>query len=123
MSDDNDDYFMKYLVNIKDGNDENYDMLTSRNSKFLFYHFNDYLRQISEPAKPVRHSVVLNDETALEILQNKDWQHFIERILEECQSNNGSEFAKLVNAEEVQIIENCIKNLTVCKSLYTKFYK
>ena len=58
-----------------------YDMIINRNSKFLFYHFNDYLRQINEPTKPVRHSVVLNDETALEILQNKDWQYFIERIL------------------------------------------
>ena len=36
---------------------------------------------------------MLNDETALEILQNKD-----------------------------QIIENSVENLTICKSLYTKFY-
>ena len=122
LSDDYDDYFMKYLVNIKDRNDEKYDMLTSRNSKFLFYHFNDYLRQISEPAKPVRHNVVLNDKTALEILQNKDWQYFIERILDVCQSNNGGKFTKLVNAKEVQIIERSVKNWTICKSLYTKFH-
>ena len=44
LSDDYNDYFMKYLVNIKDGNDKKYDMLTNRNSKFLFYHSNDYLR-------------------------------------------------------------------------------
>ena len=68
LSDDYDDYFMKHLINIKDGNDEKYDMLTNKNSKVLFYHFNNYLRQISEPTKLVRHSVVLNDETALEIL-------------------------------------------------------
>ena len=68
VSSDYDDYFMKYLVNIKDGNDEKNDMLTNRNLKFLFYHFNDYIRQISEPTKPIRHSVVLNDETTLEIL-------------------------------------------------------
>ena len=62
---------MKYLVNIKDGEDEKYDMLTNKNSKFLFYHFSDYLKQINEPTKPVCHSVVLNDEIALGILQNK----------------------------------------------------
>ena len=60
LSDDYKDYFMKYLVNIKDGEDGKYDMLTNKNSKFLFYHFNDYLKQI-------------NDETVLEILQNKNW--------------------------------------------------
>ena len=66
--------------------------------------------------------MVLNDETALEILQNKDWQYFIERILEVCQSNNGGEFTKLVNAKEVQIIENSVENLRICKSLYREFY-
>ena len=35
---------MKYLVNIKDGNDEKYDMLTNKNLNFFFQHFNDYLR-------------------------------------------------------------------------------
>ena len=49
LSDDYKDCFMKYLVNIKDGEDEKYDMLTNKNSKFLFYHFNDYLKQINEP--------------------------------------------------------------------------
>ena len=53
LSDDYNDYFMKYLVNIKDGEDEKYDMLTNKNSKVWFYHFNDYLRQINEPIKPV----------------------------------------------------------------------
>ena len=122
LSDNYEDYFMKYLANIKDGNDEKYDMLTNRNSKFLFYHFNDFLRQINEPTKLVRHSVVLNEKTALEILQNKGWQNFIERILEVRQSNNGGEFTKLVNAKEVQIFENSVENLTICKNLYTEFY-
>ena len=98
---------MKYLVNIEDGEDEKYDMLTNKNSKFLFYHFNDCLRQINEPTKTVRHSIVADDDTALEILQNKNWQYFIEKILEVCQSNNGGELAKLVSAKEAKIKENC----------------
>ena len=72
LSDDCQDYFMKYSVNIKDGEDEKYDMLINKSFKFLFYLFIDYLKQINEPMNPVRHSVVLNDETALEILQNKN---------------------------------------------------
>ena len=113
---------MKYLVNIKDGEDEKYDMLTNKNSKFLFYHFYDYLKQINEPMKPVRHSVVLNDETALEILQNENWQYFIKRILEVFQSNNGGVLNQLVNVKEVKIIENFVENLVICKQLYTNFY-
>ena len=122
LADDYENYFIKYLVNIKDGNDEKYDMLINKNSKFLFYHFNNYLRQINEPTKPVCHSFLLNDETALEILQNKNWQYFIERILEVCQPNNGGGLSQLVNAKEVEIIENSVENLTICKQLYTNFY-
>ena len=102
LSDEYNDYFMKYLVNIKDGEDEKYDMLTNKNSKFLFYHFNGYLRQINEPTKPIRHSVVVDDDTTLEILQNKNWQYFIERILEVCQSNNGGDLAQLVSAKKLK---------------------
>ena len=78
LSDDYEDYFMKYMVNIKDGEDEKYDMLTNKKSEFLFHNFNDYLKQINELTKPGRHSVVLNDKTALEILQNKNWQYLKE---------------------------------------------
>ena len=113
---------MKYLVNIKNGEDEKYDKHTNKNSKFLLYRFNDYLKQINEPTKPVRHSVVLSDETALEILQNKNWQYFIEIILEVCQSNNGSALNQLVNVKEVKITENSVENFTFCKQLYTNFY-
>ena len=41
LSDDCNDYFMKYLINVKDGEDEKHDMLANKNSKFLLYHFND----------------------------------------------------------------------------------
>ena len=122
LSDDYDDYFMKYLINIKDGKDEKNDMLANKNSKFLFYNFNDYFKQINQPTKPVRHAVVTDDETALEILQSKNWRYFIERILEVCQSNNGGELTQLVSAKEIKIIENSVENLTICKSLYTNLY-
>ena len=46
------DYFMKYLVNINQNEDQKYDILTNKNSKFLFHHFNDYLAHINEPTKP-----------------------------------------------------------------------
>ena len=82
------DFFMKYLVNINQNEDQKYDILTNKNSKFLFYHFNDYLAHINEPTKPLRHSEIIDDDFALDIMQNKNWQYFIEKLLEICQSNN-----------------------------------
>ena len=62
-----------------------------------------------------------DDDTALEILQNQNWQYFMEKILEVCQSNNGGELTKLVSAKEAKIIENYVENLTICKRHYTNF--
>ena len=54
---------MKYLVNTNQNDDQKYDMLANKNSKFLFYHFNNFLACISEPTKPVRHSEIIDDDT------------------------------------------------------------
>ena len=81
----------------------------------MFYHFNDYLRQLNEPTKPLRHRIVADDDTALEILQNKNWQYFIEKTLEVCQSINGSELIQLVSAKEDKIIENSVELFTIVK--------
>ena len=37
---------MKYLVNINQNEDQKYDILANKNSKFFFYYFNDYLAHI-----------------------------------------------------------------------------
>ena len=115
-----DDYFIKYLITAKDENDDKFDMLANKNSKFSFCHFNNYLRQIN--VKLIRHSVITNNETALEILQNKDWQYFIERILEVCQSNNNGESLEISSAKEDKIIPDSVENLTICKKLYGNYY-
>ena len=54
ITDSYDDYFIKYLINIKDENDDKFDILTNKNLKFFFCHFNDYLRQINEQVKLIR---------------------------------------------------------------------
>ena len=42
-----------------------------------------------EPIKPVRHSIITDDDIALEVIQNQNRQYFIETILKTCQTNNG----------------------------------
>ena len=41
-----------------------------------------------EPIKPVRHSIITDDEIALDVIQNENWQYFFETILKICQTNN-----------------------------------
>ena len=77
-------YFDEFLLNLNLKNDDRLDVLVNKNSKFLFYHFNDYLTRVSVPTKPVRHTLISNDDLAIKIIQSQKWQYFIERILEAC---------------------------------------
>ena len=57
------------------------DVFKNKNSKFLFYHFNDYLQESRRELKKVKHSVVTEDYIAAEEIQNNSWQYFVESVL------------------------------------------
>ena len=50
-------------------------ILTNKNSDYLFDQYNDYLECIFEPIKPDCRSVITDDDLALEVIQNENWQH------------------------------------------------
>ena len=58
---------------LKGNEDQKYHVLTNKNLKYLFYRFNDYLEHIFEPIKLVCHSVITDDDLALELIQNENW--------------------------------------------------
>ena len=55
------DYIMNYLTKIESQSDDALDVLTHKNTKFIFYQFNQYLAQIGKPLKLIRHSVIAHD--------------------------------------------------------------
>ena len=69
---DSDDYITKYLPLIHSFNDDKFDILTFKNSKFLFYHFNSYLHAENRPGQLIKYGIVSNDTFALNTLQNKN---------------------------------------------------
>ena len=58
------------------------DVLSYKNTKFLFYRFNDLLNQSGQNSKVVKHGGVTDDYIATEEIQNQNWQYFIEQVLE-----------------------------------------
>ena len=81
-SEDYKDYIEKYLLAIKNVNDDKYDMLTHKNSKYLFYNFNNYPSRIGRPVQFVRYTQIPDNDYALTTLQEKNAPYFIETILE-----------------------------------------
>ena len=67
------EYIMNYITAIENETYYKLDMLTNKNSKFLFYHFNQYLAEIGQPLKFVGHSVISDNNYALTVLQERVW--------------------------------------------------
>ena len=63
-----------------------FDLLTFKNTKYLVYRFNDFLKTMSQPINKIKHSKVTYDYIAAEEIQNQNWQYFIERVIEVCKS-------------------------------------
>ena len=114
------DYFDWLVQGFKGSEDQKYDVLTNKNSKYLFYQFNDYLERLLQPIKPVRHSIITDDDLGLEIIENENWQYFIEAILTACKTNNGG-INNTVNLKNINLIKNPIENITICKQTYLSF--
>ena len=115
-------YFDEFLLKLNLKNNDRLDVLTNKNSKFLFYHFNDYLTRMNVPTKPVTHTSASNDHLAIEIIQRQNWQYFIERILEACQSNNIGDNIDHSSVKEFKIIKNSVENISIYKQFYEHTY-
>ena len=62
--------------------DDDYHLQTNSTSKFLFYNFNNVRINIEKrPPIKIRHSKIIENEEALKIIQNHNWQYFIETLL------------------------------------------
>ena len=78
------DYFEWIINKFKAKQDDRYDVLTNKNSKYLFYKSNDSLATIGELVKAVPYSKITQDDVAIEAIQNQNWQYFVETLSYGC---------------------------------------
>ena len=118
FADSYEDYFEWLIVSFDSYEKTKLDILANKNSKFLFYRFNDFLLQRLREPKLVRHYIT-DDYVALDRIQNQNWQYLIESILDACKSNNSGEANEI---KKLKIVENSVENITICKKAYQSFY-
>ena len=115
---------MNYMTAIENQTDDELDIFINKNLKFVFYHFNHYLAEIGQPLKFVRHSVISDDNYALTARQERRWQYFVERLLE--QNFQVTEAGEIMLADgtpqENATVSDSIRNVTVCKDVYNNMY-
>ena len=91
------------------------DIFTNKNSKFLFYHFNDYLEQNGSQMKKVKHCVVTQDYLAAEQIQDKNWKYFVESVLTFSQNSTDK-------SNEKSFLLDTKENVEILKKTYEKLY-
>ena len=101
---------------MKIENNEKYDMLKNKYSKFLFYNLNEFLNRKGLLVQFVRHTIISDDTYGLSILQEKNWSYFIENPLDV------ENFCSEVDIEANQIIIDTITNLPIYKCFYNNLY-
>ena len=94
--------------------------LTAKNSKFLFYWYDEILKQSNLEGKKVKHSVVTDDYIAIEEIQSQNWQYFVESVLDACRAKNVSE---TIRQPQAQLLIDSVENVTICKKTYQSLYE
>ena len=75
------DYY-RWILNDYDAYEKTkFDLLTFKNTKYLVYHFNDFLKKMSQPTIKMKHNKVTDDFIVAEEIGNQNWQYFIERVI------------------------------------------
>ena len=107
------DYIIKYLPGINEVDDDKFDVLTNKNSKYLFHLFNKYQESRNRPKQFIRHSVISDNNYALRELQNRNWPYFINRIIYFSQQGDHANVSEIGvnNTHEANILYNTRANL------------
>ena len=108
-------YFQWLTEAFSESKKNKLDIFTNKNSKSLFYHFNDYLEQNGDQMKKIKHSILTQDYVAEEEIQDKNWKYFVESILSFSQNAADKEYQK-------SFVLDTQENVVILKKTYEKLY-
>ena len=109
-------YVKEILSNVVD---DQYDLHTNLTSKF--YNFNTFQQTQRLAPLKIRHSIIVNGDFALNVVQSHSWQYFIETLLHISNNETNLDDYNLKNNEnfdEYLIIEKTLDNLKYCRNFY-----
>ena len=84
-------YTLTFLQAFSIEDQEKFDLLAFKNSKYLFYRFNDFVKAFGNPRYKLLHTRKMLDSVGLKKVEDKNKQFLIEKII------HGVEFENLIN--------------------------
>ena len=108
-------YISQFLQVFSIDDVEKYDLFAHKNSKYLFYRFNDYVKAYDSHRRKIRHTWKMKDSIGMQKVEEKSKQFLIEKII------HGVEFNNPYNIEiekKPEIIETVEMNYRVARTVY-----
>ena len=112
-------YITSFLQNFSIDDQEKFDLLSFKNSKYLFYRFNDFVKIYGNPRYKLLHTRKMLDSVALKNLEDKNKQFLVEKINHQVQFEN---FYQANPEQKPEMIKTIESNYKVARRVYQHPY-
>ena len=98
---------------------EKYDLCTHKNTKYLFYGFNDYVKAYGSHRQKLRHTRKIKDSIGMQKLEQKSKQFVVEKIIHGIGFKNPYNIKTEKKPEITETVEN---NYKIARRLYQQLW-
>ena len=112
-------YITSFLQNFSIDDQEKFNLLSFKNSKYLFYRFNDFVKIYGNPRYKLLHTRKMLDSVALKNLEDKNKQFLVEKINHQVQFEN---FYQANPEQKPEMIKTIESNYKVARRVYQHPY-
>ena len=108
-------YITSFLQNLSIDDQEKFDLLTFKNSKYLFYRLNDFVKVYGNPRHRLLHTRKMKDSVALKKIEDNNKQFLVEKIIHDVGFGNKNQIKS-------EIVETLESNYKVNRRVYQQLY-
>ena len=112
-------YIGSFLQIFSIDDQEKFDLLAFKNSKYLFYCFNDFVKVYGNPRYKLLHTKKMLDSVGLKKLEEKNKQFLLEKVI------HGVEFENLYATDserKPEIMSTIERNYRIARRVYQQLY-
>ena len=112
-------YIGSFLQSFSIDDQEKFDLLAFKNSKYLFYRFNDFIKVYGKPRYKLLHTRKMLDTVGLKKIEKKNKRFLLEKII------HGIKFESLYETDsekKTEIMYTVERNFRILRRVYQQLY-
>ena len=112
-------YISSFLPAFSIDDVEKYDLYANKNSKYLFYRFNEYIKAYGGKRRKIKHTQKLKDSIRLKKIEERNKQFLVEKIIHSVEFQNPYTNSVEQKPEIIDIVET---NHKIARRVYEELY-